>query len=151
MFASSVAEIEFICETDRFSHTCRNCALFSPFQIKSHHVLTSFVFWFVFWMLAVISVLAIFLFPKHILPLHSRIKFNQVGQAIYTFTKSRSRKQKWPTDVASLVLVACLVAESIQRWYFAFVDPLWPCVKVIETSMGAYMVSISLPSCQVWM
>ena len=37
------------------------------------------------------------------------------GQTIYTFAKSRSRK-KWPTVVASLMLVACLVVEII--WPF---------------------------------
>ena len=45
------------------------------------------------------------------------------------------QKREWPTDVASLMFVACLVVEIIQRWFFAFVYPLWPCIKVkiIET------------------
>ena len=36
------------------------------------------------------------------------------------------------------MLIACLVAENMQRWSFAFADPLWSCikVKVIETSMS---------------
>ena len=73
------------------------------------------------------------------------------GQATSTFSKSRSRKT-WPTDVASLMLVACLVVGLIQRWIFAFPNPLWPCinVKVIATSTSRYMPCISLPSYQVY-
>ena len=43
----------------------------------------------------------------------------QDGQAIYTFAKSRlmSRK-KWRAVVASLMLIAGIVAESMQRWLF---------------------------------
>ena len=60
----------------------------------------------------------------------------QDGQAIHTFATSRSRDE-WPTVVASLKLVACLVVEIIQDWIFPFADPLWSCikVKVIETSI----------------
>ena len=28
------------------------------------------------------------------------------------------------------MLIACLIAESMQRLCFAFADPLWPCFKV---------------------
>ena len=41
-------------------------------------------------------------------------KSKQVGQAIYTFVKSRSC-EKWHTVVASLMLVACFVVEIIQH------------------------------------
>ena len=34
------------------------------------------------------------------------------------------------------MLNACWVVEIIQHWIFAFADPLWPSVKVIETSMS---------------
>ena len=43
---------------------------------------------------------------------------NQDGQA---FAKSRSRK-KWPTHVARLMLVVCLVVEIIQHRIFALSD-----------------------------
>ena len=51
--------------------------------------------------------------------------FQQAGQAIlYMFSKSRSNK-KLPTAVASLMLIiAYLVVEIIQRWFFAFADTL---------------------------
>ena len=38
----------------------------------------------------------------------------QDGQAIEAFSKSRSHKI-WPTVVASLMLIACLVVQIIQR------------------------------------
>ena len=47
----------------------------------------------------------------------------QDGQAVSTFAKSRSRK-KWPTVVASLMLIAYLVVEIIQHRIFTFADPL---------------------------
>ena len=61
---------------------------------------------------------------------------------------------KWPTFVVSLMLIACLVADSMQRWFvFAFADPLWPCVKVrvIKTSMSIYGIDKStlMPSLNV--
>ena len=49
-----------------------------------------------------------------------------------------------------MIIIPCLVAESMQRWWFAFSDPLWACimVKVIEGSMiiqGIYKSTI-MPS-----
>ena len=45
-------------------------------------------------------------------------KIKQGGQLIYTLAKSRSRsRNKWPTVVASLTLIACLIVESMQRWF----------------------------------
>ena len=60
----------------------------------------------------------------------------QGGQSYKRFAKSRSRShEKWPTVVASLMLIACLVVESIQRWFLYL---CWPSikVKVIKTSMS---------------
>ena len=59
----------------------------------------------------------------------------------------------WPTVVASLMLIDCLVPESIQGCNFAFADSLRPCikVKVMETSMGIYVIhkSTGMPSFNV--
>ena len=44
--------------------------------------------------------------------------------------------KKGPTVVASLMVIACLVAENMQRWFFAFADPLWPCIKVKVIKTG---------------
>ena len=48
--------------------------------------------------------------------------------------------------------IACLVDESMQRWFFAFADPLWPWikVKVIKMSMSIQGTHKSTAS-QVWM
>ena len=77
-------------------------------------------------------------------------KHKQDGPAIETFSKLRSRKI-WPTVVINcLILIKLLVVEIILRWFFAFADPLWLCIKVkaIKTSMS--IPCIQLPSCQVW-
>ena len=51
------------------------------------------------------------------------IRNEQDGRAISLFSTSRSR-EKWPTVVATLVPVACLVVEIIQRCVFTLADPL---------------------------
>ena len=40
-------------------------------------------------------------------------------------------------------MLVCLVVEIIKHWILAFADPLWPCVKVIETSMSKYAMDKS--------
>ena len=61
-----------------------------------------------------------------------QLNYKQAGQTIHIFAKSRSRScRKWPTYVASWMLIACLVSESMHRWLFAFANPLWPCIKVM--------------------
>ena len=51
------------------------------------------------------------------------------------------------------MLIACLVAESMQHWFLSFADPLWPCitVKVIKMRMSIYEVhkSAVMPSLNV--
>ena len=47
---------------------------------------------------------------------------NKVVKPYTSFAKSRSNK-KWPTVVARLMLIACLVAESIRRWLFCLCRP----------------------------
>ena len=73
------------------------------------------------------------------LSLLPRTRIIQDEQAIQTFAKSRSMsRKKWPTVVASLMLIAYLVGESMRRWFFGFADPLWSCIKgkVVKTSMS---------------
>ena len=70
--------------------------------------------------------------------------------------KGHVKKKKRPTVVVSLMLVACLVVEIIQRWFCAFADQLWPWIKVkiIRHDWAwayIYMPCLRLPSCQVWM
>ena len=83
--------------------------------------------------------------------LEKKKKKKKDGQTISTFSKSSSRKQ-WPIVAASVVFIACLVVEIIQRWIFAFADPLWPCIKikVIETRTCADMPCRGLQSYRVW-
>ena len=69
----------------------------------------------------------------------------------YTHLQSQGHVKKWSSVVASLMLIACSVAESIERRCFAFADPLWPCIRSRSSKRAwASMASISLPSCQVW-
>ena len=76
-------------------------------------------------------------------------------QAIRTLAKSRSRShKKWPTLVASLnayCLLSC--REHSTMIWFAFADPLCDLRSRSWSSKRtwAYMETISLPSCQVWM
>ena len=58
----------------------------------------------------------------------------------YKHLQSQGHVKKWPTVVVSVMLIAYLVVEIIQRRLFAFADPLWPCTKdkVIEMGMIAY-------------
>ena len=62
----------------------------------------------------------------------------QCGQSIYNFAKSMS---KWLIVEASLMRIACLIAENTQRWLFSLYRP---------TVTLHIMTSISLPPCQVW-
>ena len=50
-------------------------------------------------------------------------KGKQDSPAIEMFEKSWSR-QKWPTNVASLILTACLVVEISNADFFPFANPL---------------------------
>ena len=59
------------------------------------------------------------------------------------FSKSRSRKRPTVVLVVVASLICLLLAQFvkiIQRLFFAFADPRWPCikVKVIEMSMSTY-------------
>ena len=54
--------------------------------------------------------------------------------------QSQGHIKNCPIVVASLIIIACLVVEIIQCWFFSFVNSLWPCikVKVIKMSMSIY-------------
>ena len=57
------------------------------------------------------------------------------------------KKNEWPTLVSGLMLIACLVVKSIQRWSFAICIQ----VKVIEMSMSIYGIhtSTTMPNLNV--
>ena len=59
----------------------------------------------------------------------------------YKHFLSRSRK-KWPTVVASLMLVACLVVEIIQHWIFAY--------DLASRPSSSKRAWADMPSCQVY-
>ena len=64
------------------------------------------------------------------------------------FQSQSHEKEKRPTIITSLMLIACLVVEIIQHWIVVFADPLWPYIKVIETSVSRYALhkSTIMPS-----
>ena len=80
---------------------------------------------------------------------HLNIKMKKISSSHINhkmFSKLQSRScTKWPTVVASLMLITCLVVEIIQRWMFSLADPLWPCIKVKVTEMS---MSISSATCK---
>ena len=70
----------------------------------------------------------------------------------FTRLQSHGQSKKWLTVVASLMLIACLVAKSI----LADILPLPTHCDLASRSRSskrewAYMASTSLQSCQVWM
>ena len=151
------------------------CTLFCLVQIKnSSFFIFSLVFWFVSWTLAVISVFDFFgseIIEKMQLEFFNHtciliVGFNQLGTSrlvtIWTrwsvkpykcFQSQSLVKKKKKKAYRCGKLNACLVVEIIQRWFFAFAHPLWPCIKVtvIKMSVSTYYAMHSLPSCQVWM
>ena len=76
----------------------------------------------------------------HFQPKSFNFKVLTRGPRHITFAKPRCRKTKKAYRCSKLV-IPCLIAEGIQRWFFAISGPLWPRikVKVIQTSISVYV------------